>query len=190
MDIKPEYLKSISFWGLLILSVALSGCAINAPTWVREVPEDDPTITQVRENIPLYKDVIVRWGGVIVSVDNDTDRTSIEIVSRELYRSGRPRSNDYSPGRFIAIIPTFLDPSVYKTKREITVKGAVQNSKKAAIGEYDYIYPVIDVKNYHLWEPLQQLGYGPQPYYPYYPYYPYDPFYFHYYHRYRHHYHY
>jgi len=115
----------------------------------------------------------VRWGGVIAKVENKQDGTWIEIVARELDSSGRPRDGDFSPGRFIAAFPGFLDPTVYVKDRAITVSGILDGSIDQLIGQHSYSYPKVLADSHALWKPIPRnnsynydyrypgYGYGP-----------------------------
>lgn len=184
---------NVDLKNLLYLSTIvamLSGCASHSsvPEEIRSQSQGNPTIKEVRADVTQFENVNVLWGGVIASVENIDTRTRIEIVARDLYKSGRPRNNDYSPGRFIAEFQGFLDPAIFAKDREITINGAVQEIKQDSIGEYQYTFPIVRVNKHQLWEPREQYGFNPHPYYhdPFYHFYPYHHFY-RYHHRHHHH---
>ncbi len=108
----------------------------------------------------------LRWGGTIAKVHNKQDLTILEIVSRPLLRSGRPRHNDQTDGRFLAEVSGFLDPQIVSVGRDISVVGTVNRVEKGQVGEADYQYPVMTVFNYRIWEKLNELD--PKHIYPHY----------------------
>jgi len=156
---------------LLLLMVFIAGCASHIPEEIRYAPESNPRVDEVRVDAERFIGTTIRWGGEIASVQNFESHTQIEIVARDLASSGRPLESDSSPGRFIAIIQGFLDPTVYAEKREITVFGVVTGSVTKPIGEFLYRYPKTEVSRHVLWEPLPQRD----PYY--FPAYWHDPWY-------------
>ena len=96
----------------------------------------------------------VRWGGTIASVENLPDNiTRLEIVSRPLYRSGRPIRDDRSSGRFIAHVSEFLDPEIVTAGRDVTVTGSLQARETGLIGETEYVFPVVTTEDYTIWKP-------------------------------------
>jgi outer membrane lipoprotein len=167
----------------LLSAMLVAGCASHIPNEIRQAPQNNPIVAEVRTGPDRFVGSEVRWGGVIASVENLQTQTRLEIVARDLTNSGRPQNNDYSPGRFLADVAGFLDPAVYAVDREITVFGVVFGSKDKPIGQYPYRYPVISVKQHLLWEPLPKRDVYRYPSYWYDPWYDswYDPWYRHHY---------
>lgn len=137
----------------------LGSCASEAPIWIRVPPQDNPSLTQVRQGLDRYLGRTVRWGGTIAGVRNLESETEIEVVERTLSGSGRPDEDSGSEGRFLVRIPSFLDPAVYSQGRLLSVRGRVEGEERRKIDEYLYHYPVLVARHHHLWEPLP-----PRPY--------------------------
>lgn len=154
----------------VVATMILGGCASVVPEAIRTEAPGNVRISQVREQPRQFRDAVVRWGGNIVSTRNERDHTVLEIVGRELDQEGQPREVDRSLGRFLAKVPGFLDPAVYKAEREVTVRGRVQGVIEQAIGDYRYAYPLVEADDIYLWKPRL-----PVQHYPHYPYY-YDPY--------------
>jgi outer membrane lipoprotein len=158
-----------------VTAVLLGGCASVVPEAIRSATPGNLQVAQVREHPEQFRGAVVRWGGNIISTRNESDHTIIEIVARDLDGDGRPLEEDRSLGRFIVKVQGFLDPTVYKPERELTVHGRIEGVVEQAIGEYRYAYPVVQADNVYLWK----QRHPPQAYMPYrypYPYY-YDPWY-------------
>jgi outer membrane lipoprotein len=164
-------LATKSSWLLLAISVVLAGCASTIPPEISSPPANSPTVSIARGGIEPFLGSEVRWGGLIVSVQNRENDTRIEIVARELNSSGRPLDSDFSPGRFIAVLEGFIDPAVYAEKRQITVYGMLLESVDQLIDQHVYAYPVVAARSYMLWQPLPERD--PYMYSPYW----YDPWY-------------
>ena len=114
----------------------------------------------------------VRWGGLVVKVENRAEQTWIEIVRLDLNSFGRPLTSGSSDGRFIASFDRFLDPVVYEVGRLLTVVGRIEGSERRPIGEFEYLFPIVAVEGSYLWQAVEPL---PPPY-PY-PWWYYDPWY-------------
>ncbi len=156
------------------LFLTLAGCNSHLPVTIQSPPERDLQYAQVKQEIPVYQDEIVRWGGKIVAVENREDSTWIEILANPLNSFGRPIHNRDYAGRFIARIDGYLDAEQYAKDRYITISGKVETGLVRLIDEYPYHYPLIHVQEYYLWPEAQMVHdyhwlYHYRPYY--YPYY-------------------
>mgnify|MGYP000604342760 CR=1 FL=1 len=164
---------------VLILGLAvLSACTYNVPSAISTPPPNNPSVNEVRQNSESLIGQRVRWGGTIASVTNKESETWIEIVERELRRSGQPLDSDSSAGRFIARIPGFFDPTIYDRGRQITVVGVIEKPMIKTIGDFAYLFPVVAVDGHQLWELTPETIYiEPSPFWyspPWHPgYYPY-----------------
>ena len=175
-------------WLILIFAVMLAGCAGNVPLNIRSEPAGNPALQAVSQDAKPYLGRAVRWGGSIISVDNNPNETLLEVLAQELDAFGRPIESDTSPGRFLAEVKGFLDPQIYRKDREVTVYGSVAPSVVRKVGEKPYTYPVVKAAEVYLWadyspyrdpwrrDPFCDPFFGPGPYYrpwmwPYY-----DPF--------------
>lgn len=130
--------------------VLAAGCAVNPPRGLEAVPEA-PGAATVQGDPERYRGQVVRWGGEILDVHNRTGLTEVEVYSRPLYDNAEPRPEGGDGVRFIARIGRFLDPVEYQPGRRLTVRGKVQSAVTRAVGEYPYVYPVVDAETHHLW---------------------------------------
>jgi outer membrane lipoprotein len=94
---------------------------------------------------------LVRWGGHIVSVETQSQRSCFEIVAAPLTITGRPQNVDRSEGRFIACRGGFYEPEVFKAGREITISGRIESFETRKVGGYDYRYPRVAADVVYLW---------------------------------------
>lgn len=167
----------------LFLALLIAGCASQPPEPIRRESVANVTVDQVRSDVNHYKGTQVRWGGLITDVQNKTNETRIEIVSRTLWSNGQPKSDGKSTGRFIASFKGFADPAVYKVGQSLTVVGTIEGQVTRSIGDYKYSFPLVSVTGSYLWPVVQDVTpyyypyprwyYDPWPYYPApWPYYP------------------
>jgi outer membrane lipoprotein len=151
-----------------------AGCA-SKPASISLAVVDDVSLTQARDDGDAYLGSTVRWGGVVTEVENKADKTWVFLVGRALKDNEKPIIDGQSEGRFIASFDGFIDPLVYKSGRPLTVVGDIEGSTVRSIGEYDYYFPVVKVRDSHLWaEPGKTRVYYPPP-----PYWYYDMHYYH-----------
>jgi outer membrane lipoprotein len=98
----------------------------------------------------------VRWGGTIVTVRTESERSCFEIVGTRTGSDGRPEKLDKSEGRFIACRKGFYDPEVFSAGRELTITGSITGFETRKIGDYDYRYPMVAADVVYLWPERQQ----------------------------------
>ncbi len=94
----------------------------------------------------------IRWGGRIVGVEPQENRTCFEMISTYLGSSGRPYwGSDDTGGRFLACRTGFYDPAVFERNREVTFVGRVSGYENRRIGGYDYRFPKVEADVVYLW---------------------------------------
>ena len=134
-----------------VSSLLVAGCSTLPPT-LSESPPGDPTLRDVRGNATDHQGMRVRWGGVIMSVENEADKTWIQILQKRLNGQGRPRDEQDSEGRFLMWTDGFLDPGIYAEGRRITVFGEVNGQAERTIGRRVLMLPVIKALDHYLWK--------------------------------------
>lgn len=179
----------LRFRPMLLLSLSLfviSGCAHTISPEMRQRARKDLTFPQVLQSPTAYVGFTVIWGGLIIETLNRSDGTAITVLETPLDYQEMPRDEESSRGRFIARISGYLDPEVYRKGRKITLAGDIIGKESKPLGEIQYTYPVVQVRELHLWRE-RIVEYYPYPYYwywyggPYY-YWPHFGFHFHHYH--------
>ncbi|MDO3380205.1 Slp family lipoprotein [Geoalkalibacter halelectricus] len=116
----------------------------------------DPTLAfeDVLQNPDAHRGRFLLLGGAIAAIRAaDTEGSELEIVQLPTNRRGRILSTDQSLGRFIAQDTRFRDPALYPPGRLVTLVGEVTGSRSGRIGERDYLFPVVQVQELHLWPP-------------------------------------
>lgn len=95
---------------------------------------------------------VVRWGGRIVDVEPQANRTCFEMISTRLGDSGRPYwASDDVGGRFLACRSGFYDPALFEKNREVTFTGRIAGYESRRIGGYEYRFPQLDADVVYLW---------------------------------------
>lgn len=142
--------KSIQALFVALILLMLAGCATVPEPLRGDASQFTPLMAnQVSEQVIGAR---VRWGGMIVSTQPQTDRTCMEILARELDRSARPITrNDLHFGRFMACGAGFRDPAIYTEGREVSLVGRLDGFMTAPIGEFMYRYPTVSVEQLYLW---------------------------------------
>lgn len=128
---------------LLVAGLTLVGCAAPIP------PPSGPTPAEVRASGITRSEV--HWGGQIVKVDNQRDRTLIEVLSLPLDSHGEPRTDQRPQGRFIVDKSGFLEPNEYAPGSLIEVRGRLDGFADGKVGDSPYRYPVVVGERLKLW---------------------------------------
>jgi outer membrane lipoprotein len=133
---------------VLLACLALAACATTPPL--------DPAGTladfgphQVDATDPPAGSAVL-WGGMIVEVDNRADRTEIEVLAYPLDARQRPRLEQPSLGRFIAVMPGFVDPLAWPQGRFVSLRGELQDAGDAGETHGGHS-PRVAVQAIHLW---------------------------------------
>ena len=160
--------KSLPFIALA-LSLFVGGCAPVISKELRSQVARDITFRDVREDPDLHKGKLVLWGGVIIGAKNVKEGTLIEVLQKPTDGRGRPKDVDQSDGRFIALYDGYLDVAIYCQGREVAMAGWIKGKRVQKLGEVDYHYPLMAVREIHL---FKEERYYPYPYWYYHWYYP------------------
>jgi len=100
----------------------------------RSIP---PSITDAHVvNVPYsaansHKNDVVRWGGLIVDIENEENHSLIQVQFYPLDESGHPQLDQPSEGEFVIKTSEFIDPEInYLKHSEITVVGTLNGDVK------------------------------------------------------------
>lgn len=130
--------------------LALAACA-PAPIYKPSANTVATTPDVVAHEPERYANADVIWGGRIVDVRNLPDHSEIEIVGYPLDSSQRPKADGGGWGRFIAVMPGYVEPFDYPAGALITLAGRVSGSRNGEVGQAGYVYPLVGVAQSHLW---------------------------------------
>lgn len=134
---------------LLAAVLLLAACA--------SAPPIDPT--GARTGLRPYQvanedapgDPVVLWGGMIVEVANRERSTEVEVLAYPLDERQRPLLERATEGRFIAVLPGFVEPLDYPAGRFVTLRGRLVGTRAGRIGERDDVFPLVGVQAAHVW---------------------------------------
>ncbi len=133
-------------------AILLSGCAHPISRQLRDQAKNIK-LPAVVENPAAYQGAVVIWGGKIIKTFNSESGSEIYILGMPLNFQERPVDEQVTDGRFIAKTKQYLDPALYESGKMVTVAGTVDGVEKHPVGELQYPYPVVKIKEIHLWKP-------------------------------------
>lgn len=140
------------------LLTSLAGCGGPFSESTLEATRNQPSFGAIRQDPTAFKGRLVILGGKVAQTQNQKNATVLEIVQRPLGSGERPQSTNESGGRFLAVTPKFLDPTIYKRGRLVTVVGRLSGVQPGTIGKRNYSYPVVSISQIHLWQPESSVG--------------------------------
>lgn len=160
------------FMLVLTAGLGLVGCQAKP---LLPVASPNPGVAAIQQDAATHLQKPVTWGGVILSTHPGKTQTDIVVLGKALTSSTRPVLSDTSQGRFIARLRGFQDPAIFKAGRELTIYGLISGTELKKVGDFDYLYPVVDVERQHLWPERIPANYDDDGYDPWYGpwYYPY-----------------
>jgi outer membrane lipoprotein len=142
--------KQLITLGLAAATLLLVACA---PKPIYRPAPDTLTATpnQVAQAPERYGHANIIWGGRIVKVTNLANQTEIELLAYPLDKSQRPQTKEPAGGRFIAVVPGYLESLDYPRGELMTVSGTLKGTRAGKVGGADYVFPLVDTRDYHLW---------------------------------------
>jgi outer membrane lipoprotein len=132
------------------LAAGLSGCA-TAPAFESVPATSAPLPYTVVESPGRWIDQPVLWGGMILEVNNFERHTEIEMLAYPLDRRQAPRLELADEGRFIAILPGYVEARDYPLGRFVTLVGRITGERRGSLRNAPYVWPEVDVERVHLW---------------------------------------
>lgn len=149
-------------WLVAIGALALSGC-VTIPDAIKgssQMPQQD--LAAVMDAPRLYVGQEARFGGKVVSIQNQQGKTRLEIATVPLDSGARPVLGEPSRGRIYADVNGFLDPVDFRGQL-VTVLGTITGAVDGKVGATSYKFMTLDVTGYKRWHITQQVIMPPQP---------------------------
>lgn len=109
------------------------------------------TPADVQQQSENFRGAEIIWGGRIVAVENREETTEVEVVAYPLDRDQQPSPEEPTQGRFLIVLPGFVEPYDYPAGRHLTVHGVLSGTQTGRVQEHDYVYPLVRAKAVHVW---------------------------------------
>jgi len=141
------------------LAFALLTACAPPPIYKPDASIITATPAQVAATPERYRNAQVIWGGRVVAVRNFADHSEIELLDFPLDSSQRPRLKEPALGRFIALMPGYVEGMDYPERTLMTLRGTLEGVRAGKVGEADYAFPQVAVAQSHRWTP-QEMDQG------------------------------
>ncbi|HET9835958.1 MAG TPA: Slp family lipoprotein [Rhodanobacteraceae bacterium] len=153
----PKRIASLrAFCGIAFVALAALLAACAPPP----IYKPDPSViaanpAQVAAAPERYGNAQVIWGGRVVTVRNFPDHSEVEMLDYPLDSSQRPRVNETAAGRFIALMPGYVESMDYPEGTLMTLRGTLAGTRAGKVGNADYVFPLVQVAQSHRWTPRE-----------------------------------
>ncbi|WP_275369391.1 Slp family lipoprotein [Xenorhabdus bovienii] len=141
-------------------AMILTGC-VSVPDAIKGTTKTPvENLLSVKNTPELYIGHEGRFGGKVLSVLNEKDRTRLEILALPLASNAAPLLNKPSLGRVYAYVNGFLEPNDFKDQY-VTVMGSITDLEKGMVGNSPYNYVVMNVVGFKLWYESERVNLPP-----------------------------
>ncbi len=146
---KAQSLRLIVLTSLLI---GAAGCAYPISHELRARARQDLTYPVVALDPISYAGETIVWGGVVILARSQPNQTTLTVLETPLDFWGVPKDEAFGRGRFIAQVPRYLNEEAFGAKKKITLAGTIVSQKTMPVNGSQARYPVVQVKEFHLFE--------------------------------------
>ncbi|MEO8672048.1 MAG: Slp family lipoprotein [Tahibacter sp.] len=134
----------------LFLAAAMTACTtqpviLAATATIADQPHDVAAAPE------QYTNREVLWGGMILGVRNLADTTEVTVLAYPLDAAQRPQPRAPTQGRFIAVLPGYVESHDYPDGLFVTLNGRLDGTRVGQVQEHDYVYPLVRAEHVHLW---------------------------------------
>ena len=123
----------------LTLALALAGCATVQPPFDALPAASAPPPIEVSQDPARFLEQPVVWGGMIVEVRNYERHSEFEILAFPLDDKQRPMLEQRDQGRFIAIVPGYVEAANWPLGRYVSLIGNITGERRGAIRQAEYV---------------------------------------------------
>lgn len=153
---------------MLLIALMLLVLASCAPVLKQEYLDrgsTDFSFPEVFNNPDAFRGRLFILGGRIIDTQITDEGTMIEAAYIPVDAEGRLQDSERVPGRFIAFLPRkqgILSPERYSKGERVTIAGEFIELEPRTRGEVEYIHPLFEIKDIHLWGKAP-ISYAPLP---------------------------
>lgn len=130
----------------------LSACAAR-PVVVADAAVTAALPLDVAAEPERYRGTEVIWGGMILAVDNRETQTEVTVLAYPLDTAQRPVPAAGTHGRFIIVLPGYVERHDYPDGLFVTLSGRLAGTRTGQVGDHDYVFPLVEAAHVHRWPP-------------------------------------
>jgi outer membrane lipoprotein len=137
---------------LFTVALSLQGCSYAISPGMADKADKTISFEKLQADPDAYAGKLLILGGTITQITTVNQGMLIEVDQKQLDYWGKPERTSRTGGRFIVFHPGYLNTMIYGQGVEITIAGEVLGLRSPMIGDRQYDYPVVLVKELKLWE--------------------------------------
>ena len=142
-------------WTLRLLGICviflILGCATGISQKARSRVTYNGSFAELQTAADEHMGEIVMLGGKVIETKGYPAFSEITVLQLPLGKKDRPQDGDRSDGRYLIRSEQFLDPAIYRQGSLLTVVGKLSGSEVRSIGEFQYVYPIVEAIEIKRW---------------------------------------
>ena len=142
-------LQSIAGIVLLCLTTLLTACV--SPPFSSNGIARDVSPLDVLQDDAIEVGQRIMWGGVVVSSNNSSEGSQLELLTYPLDYLQRPDANLRSTGRILINSTQYLETLDFTTGKRVTAVGEFAGTATGKVGEAEHVFPMMNASDIHLW---------------------------------------
>ena len=150
--------KTFYLFGILFI-LPVAACTKGISKEARSRVTYSGGFSELQEKPEHHTGEVLLLGGKIIETLVNPEYSEITVLQLPLGGGDRPRIEDQSKGRFLIRAKQLLDPAVYTEGTAMTVVGKLVGKETRKVGEFKYVYPVLEPLEIKLWP--KDRGGGP-----------------------------
>lgn len=107
---------------------------------------------KLQANPEAFKGKLLILGGTIARITTVNQGALIDVIQKRLDYWGKPLRTSRTGGRFLVFHPGELNAMIYAPGVDITIAGEALGVSSPMLGDKQYDYPLLHVKELKLWE--------------------------------------
>jgi outer membrane lipoprotein len=137
---------------LFALMLLFHGCAYAVSRDLAARADKTITFEMLQAEPDAFTGKLLILGGTLSHITSTKEGVLLEVVQKPLDYWGRPKRTDRTGGRFLVRSAKRLDAMIFAPGRDITVAAEVEGTRGKALGDLEYSYPVVVLRELKLWE--------------------------------------
>jgi len=142
--------RTLRLLGICVVFLIL-GCAAGISQQARSQVTYNGSFAELQTAADEHMGEIVILGGKVIETKGYPTFSEIAVLQLPLGKRDLPLDGDRSDGRYLVRSEQFLDPAIYRQGSLLTVVGRLSGSEVRSIGEFQYVYPLVEAIEIKRW---------------------------------------